>query len=184
MNETTVSIDQLVKQLQKQELPPVHLWNPSFKGSIDMRIAHDGSWLYQGSRIERTAMVRLFSRVLRKERNDYYLVTPQEKLKIIVDDAPFIATELEVVVEEGMQFLIFTTNVGDQVIAGKRHQLFVRHDDSTGEPSPYIHVRNNLNAKLSRPVFYQLADHCAEQDEHYVVASNDCSFQIGPRELS
>ena len=181
MNETTASIDQLVKQLQKQKLPPVHLWNPEYKGEIDMRIGRDGAWYYQGSRIERSAMVRLFSRVLRKERNEYFLVTPQEKLKIVVEDAPFVATELEVVVEEGMQFLIFTTNVGEQIIAGKRNQLFVFHDRKTGEPSPYIHVRNDLNAKLTRAVFYQLADYCAEQDDHYIVASDDCNFQLGPK---
>lgn len=183
MNETTVSIDELVKQLQAQELPPVHLWKPEYSGEIDMRIARNGDWYYQGSRIQRPAMVRLFSRVLRRERNDFYLVTPVEKLKIVVDDAPFTATSLDVVVERGMQFLIFTTNVGDQIIAGKRHQLFVHHDRNTGEPSPYIEVRNGLNARLSRPVFYQLADYCAEHDDHYVVASEDCSFTLGRKEI-
>jgi hypothetical protein len=135
-------------------LPPVHLWNPPHCGEIDIRIGRDGRWRHEGSPIGRDALVRLFSTVLRKDPDGFYLVTPVEKLKITVEDAPFIAVQVDRV-GEGLRFL---TNVGDWVEAGPDHAIRVETDAATGEPAPYIHVRGALEARMTRPVFYELVE--------------------------
>lgn len=145
-------------------LPPVHLWNPPFCGDIDMRIARDGTWYYQGSPIGRKPMVKLFSSVLRRDGDDYFLVTPVEKLGIRVDDAPFVAVTLAVEGEGEQRCLRFTTQVDDDVIAGAEHPLRVEHDPVSGEPAPYLHVRANLEALIHRNVFYQLVDLAVERE--------------------
>lgn len=139
-------------------LPPVHLWNPPFCGDIDMRIARDGSWFYMGTPIGRKPMVRLFSTILRRDGDAYFLVTPVEKVGIRVDDAPFVAVELEVEGAGEAQQLRFRTNVEDQLMAGAEHPLRVELDAQTGEPAPYVHVRANLEALIHRNVFYQLVE--------------------------
>ncbi len=135
-------------------LPPVHLWNPPNCGEIDIRIARDGRWFHEGSPIGREPLVRLFSTILRHDADGYYLVTPVEKLAITVEDAPFLAIEMDRV----GQALRFTTNVGDMAEAGPNHRLRVDASPDTGEPAPYIHVRAGLEARLSRPVFYELVE--------------------------
>jgi hypothetical protein len=139
-------------------LPPVHLWNPAFCGDIDMRIARDGTWFYLGTPIGRKPMVRLFSTIIRRDGDDYFLVTPVEKVGIKVDDAPFVAVLMSVEGGGESQILRFTTNVDDEVAAGVEHPLRVVIDPQTHEPSPYLHVRNNLEALVHRNVFYQLVD--------------------------
>jgi len=143
---------------EKKGLPPVHLWNPPFCGDLDMRIARDGTWFYQGTPIGRPAMVRLFSTVIRRDGDDYFLDTPVEKVGIQVEDAPFVAVRLDVSGEGEAQLLRFVTNVDDVVEAGQEHPLRVSLDPQTQEPSPYIHVRANLEALVHRNVFYQLVD--------------------------
>ncbi|RRV07924.1 DUF1285 domain-containing protein [Pseudomonas sp. v388] len=143
---------------QSKGLPPVHLWNPAFCGDIDMRIARDGTWFYQGTPIGRKPMVRLFSTILRRDGDDYFLVTPVEKVGIQVDDAPFVAVQLEVQGEGEAQILRFITNVDDQAEAGAEHPLRVSIDPRTQEPSPYVHVRTNLEALIHRNVFYQMVE--------------------------
>jgi hypothetical protein len=138
--------------------PPVHLWNPPFCGDLDMRIARDGTWFYQGTPIGRPGLVSLFSSILKKEGENYFLVTPVEKVGITVDDAPFVAVDIE---PEGMgeaQQLHFTTQVGDRVTAGPDHPLRVPRDAQTGEPSPYVLVRANLEALIDRKSFYRLVE--------------------------
>ncbi len=160
MNDTGKAGD-LLAQLsanEKKGLPPVHLWNPPFCGDLDMRIARDGTWFYQGTPIGRPAMVRLFSTVIRRDGEDYFLVTPVEKVGIQVEDAPFVAVRLDVSGEAEAQLLRFVTNVDDVVEAGQEHPLRVSLDPQTQEPSPYIHVRANLEALIHRNVFYQLVD--------------------------
>ena len=145
---------------QKQSLPPVHEWNPDFCGDIDMRILRDGSWHYMGTPIGRQQMVRLFSTILRHDPdNHYYLVTPVEKVRITVDDAPFVAVEVRR--QDGE--LVFITNVGDEVVLGDEHPLRVEVNAETGEPAPYIHVRDRLEALVHRNVFYQLVEWGEEQ---------------------
>ena len=139
-------------------MPPVHLWNPDFCGDIDMRIARDGTWYYLGTPIGRKPMVRLFSTIIRRDGDDYFLVTPVEKVGIRVDDAPFVAVTLDVEGSGEQQVLRFTSNVDDQVAAGKDHPLRVEIDSRTQEPSPYILMRSNLEALIHRNVFYQLVE--------------------------
>lgn len=147
-----------IPKTDKKALPPVHLWNPAFCGDLDMRIARDGSWYYLGTPISRPAMVRLFSTVIRRDGDDYFLVTPVEKVGITVEDAPFVAVHLEAIGEGEAQVLRFTTNVEDETEAGADHPLRVELDPESGEPSPYVHVRANLEALIHRNVFYQLVE--------------------------
>ncbi|MDA8770009.1 DUF1285 domain-containing protein [Planktomarina temperata] len=135
-------------------LPPVHLWNPPFCGDLDIRIARDGTWFYLGTPIGRPALVKLFSSILKKEAGKYYLVTPVEKVGIQVDDAPFVAVD----VDHRDGDLHFTTQVGDTMIAGPDHPIRVERDPKTGEPSPYVLVRSNLEALIDRKSFYRLVD--------------------------
>ena len=135
-------------------LPPVHLWNPPFCGDLDIRIKRDGTWFYLGTPIGRPALVKLFSSILKKEAGKYYLVTPVEKVGIQVDDAPFVAVD----VEHRDGDLHFTTQVGDTMIAGPDHPIRVERDPETGEPSPYVLVRSNLEALIDRKSFYRLVD--------------------------
>ncbi|WP_386679589.1 DUF1285 domain-containing protein [Loktanella sp. R86503] len=135
-------------------LPPVHLWNPPHCGDIDMRIARDGTWFYQGTPIGRPALVRLFSTILRRDGDDYVLVTPGEKVGITVEDAPFVAVDFQ---QRGDD-LIFETNVGDFVTADADHPIRVTRDAVTGEPSPYVMVRSRLEALIDRKSFYRLVD--------------------------
>ncbi len=135
-------------------LPPIHSWNPPHCGDIDMRIARDGTWFYEGTPIGRPAMVKLFSTILRRDDDGYVLVTPVEKVGITVDDAPFVAVDFQVVGDD----LVFETNVGDRVTADADHPIRVDHDPDTGEPAPYVLVRDRLEALIDRKSFYRLVD--------------------------
>ncbi|HUB64086.1 MAG TPA: DUF1285 domain-containing protein [Methylocella sp.] len=136
---------------------PVDQWNPPFCGDIDMRIARDGTWYYQGTPIGRPALVRLFSSILRKDPNGYVLVTPVEKLGITVEDAPFLAVDMTVTRPRPEQILRFSTNVGDQVEANDRHPIRFEKTASGGL-KPYIRVRGDLWALATRAVFLDLAE--------------------------
>ncbi|SMX43746.1 DUF1285 domain-containing protein [Octadecabacter ascidiaceicola] len=135
-------------------LPPVETWNPPFCGDLDMRIARDGTWFYLGTPIGRLELVKLFSTIIRKDGDDYFLVTPVEKVGITVEDAPFVAVDFERVGDN----LRFETNVGDFAVAGPEHPIRVVRDPETGEPSPYVLVRRNLDALIDRKSFYRLVD--------------------------
>jgi hypothetical protein len=128
-------------------LPPVHLWNPPFCGDLDMRIAGDGTWFYLGTPIGRPALVRLFSTILKREDGKHFLVTPVEKVGIRVDDAPFLAVEMVRENDAGGRLLRFRTNVDDWVPC-----------DSDGGLTPYLHVRADLWAKVTRALYYDLVD--------------------------
>lgn len=147
-----------VRATKSKGLPPVHLWNPPFCGDLDMRIARDGTWFYLGTPIGRAPLVKLFSSILRKDGDKYFLVTPVEKVGIMVDDAPFVATDFDVTGEGEDQVLTFTTHVGDTAVAGPEHPIRVERDSETGEPSPYVLVRANLEALIDRKSFYRLVD--------------------------
>jgi len=138
-------------------LPPVHLWNPPFCGDLDMRIATDGTWFYLGTPIGRHALVKLFSTILKRENGKYFLVTPVEKVGIRVDDVPFMAVEL---IEEGegaSRRLSFRTNMDDWVPCDREHRLrFEMAAD--GGLTPYLHVRSDLWAKVTRPLYYDLVE--------------------------
>lgn len=146
-------------------LPPVHTWHPDCCGEMDMRIARDGQWYHEGTPFTRPALAKLFASILRRDEDDhYYLVTPVEKVRIQVEDAPFVATVVEVIDIGGQAALQFTTNTGDTVVAGQDHPLWVNTDDASGEPSPYIHIRARLHALIVRNVFYELVNGAKEQE--------------------
>jgi hypothetical protein len=155
-------------------LPPVHLWHPANCGEIDIRIRPDGTWLHEGTPIGRPALVRLFSTVLRRDEDGIYLVTPAEKLKITVEDAPFLAVGMA---REG-EALSFVTNVGDVVQAGPEHPIRVESGRS-GEPRPYVHVRGGLEALIARAVFYDLVELGEPRSGRLQVRSNGCWFDLG-----
>ena len=137
---------------------PVHLWNPPFCGDLDMRIARDGTWFYLGTPIGRKSLVKLFSSIIRKDGDGYFLVTPVEKVGITVDDAPFVAVDFHAEGEGENRKITFTTNVDDTVTAGPEHPLRLERDPDSGEPSPYVLVRANLEALIDRKSFYRLVD--------------------------
>ena len=142
----------------KKSLPPIEKWNPPFCGDIDMTISKSGKWYYMGSEIKRPAMVKLFSGILRLESdNSYYLVTPVEKVRIQVEDAPFVAVSITKEQSEGMNTVTFRTNLNDEIVLSKENPLSIEIKKND-EPSPYITVRNNLRALISRSVFYELVD--------------------------
>jgi len=150
--------------LQRREPAPVHLWNPDLSGEMDMRITRDGTWYHEGDPIERKALAQLFASILRlDEDGKYYLVTPVERWAIQVDDVPFVATRLKVEGEGEQQQLIFTTNLEDEVTVDAEHPIRVTVDTETEEPSPYVRVRGNLDALISRNLFYELAERAVER---------------------
>ena len=160
MHRSTLDPETLASQLSSaSSLPPVELWNPPLSGDMDLRIARDGVWSHEDRPIQRGALVRLFASILRYDPDGhYYLVTPVEKWRIQVDDAPFLAVRLDVEGTGREQRLLFTTNLDDQVSAGSAHPLMVEYRNPSGEPSPYIHIRGGLRALLSRAVFLELIE--------------------------
>ncbi len=161
-NQTIADLEQ---QLQHGEavnpdgFPPVHLWHPGSCGAMDLRIKRDGSWWYQGSPIQRQAMVKLFARILRREENgDYVLVTPVEKIRIFVDDAPLLVNQAYQQWQDAMPVIFMETSTGDTFRLDATHALWVNTDPVTQEPSPYVHVRAHLHALIGRNVFYNLVD--------------------------
>ncbi|MHA7866785.1 MAG: DUF1285 domain-containing protein [Salipiger thiooxidans] len=167
-NSVTPSADGLAasaRAIKSRGLPPVEKWNPPFCGDIDMRIARDGTWFYLGSPIGRFELVKLFSSILWREGDEYFLVTPVEKVGIQVDDAPFLATDFEVSGEGEAQELTFRTHVGDEAVAGAEHPIRVTRDPETGEPAPYVLIRRNLEALIDRKSFYRLVDLCEHHEQ-------------------
>jgi hypothetical protein len=156
---STLSLAEIARLAEDLRLPPVDKWNPDHCGDSEMRIARDGTWYHQGSPIGRAAMVRLFSTILRREPDGgYVLVTPVEKLDIIVEDAPFVAVEVKA---EG-DTLAFRLNTGEMVVAGADHPLrFAAKDDG---PHPYLLVRPGLEALVARTVWYELANLALDHD--------------------
>ncbi len=158
---TAVDPFESLRKIKSRGPAPVHLWDPPFCGDMDMVIARDGTWVHEGQPIRRPAMVKLFASVLKLEDDgDYYLVTPVEKVRIQVQDCPFVALEMEVEGEgEGrQQNLTFTTNAGEVVTAGAEHPIRIGVNPETAEPHPVVHVRSGLNALINRAVFYRLVD--------------------------
>lgn len=148
----------MVAKIKTRGPAPVHLWNPPFCGDLDMLIQRDGTWVHEGKPIRRQAMVALFASVLKKEDGEFYLVTPVEKVRIKVEDCPFLVTELDVSHSGSQQLLTFHTNTGELVVANADHQLRVTEHGENQEPHPVLHVRNGLEGLISRAVFYRLVE--------------------------
>jgi hypothetical protein len=149
---------------ENKGLPPVERWNPPFCGDIDMRIGADGTWFYQKTPIGRAALVKLFASVLKREGDKYFLVTPVEKVGIVVDDAPFLAVEMNSSVGNEGRILQFRTNVDDWISAGPGHALRFEPQPKTGGLKPYLHIRRDLWAKVTRALFYDLVALGEERD--------------------
>jgi hypothetical protein len=186
--------------------PPVHLWDPPFCGDLDMRISADGTWYYLKTPIGRPALVKLFASVLKREGDKYFLVTPMEKVGIVVDDAPFLAVEMRVdsaantgTLRSGAgparpssaaeqpalgRILHFRTNVDDWVACGPGHALRFEPEPATGGLKPYVHVRRDLWAKVTRALFYDLVELGEEREVDgalmFGVASGGEFFAMAP----
>ena len=167
---------------KKKGIPPVEKWNPPFCGDIDMHILRNGKWTYMGSEIKRPAMIKLFSNIIRLDDDGhYYLVTPVEKVRIKVDDVPFVAVSMNKIKDKGVNCLSFTTNVQDEVTLSKENPIEIVINDND-EPSPYITIRKNLKALISRSVYYDLINMAEEEiinnKKFLVIKSNNTLFKL------
>ena len=158
------SITGAVSRAAAKGPPPVERWNPPFCGDLDMRIAADGTWYYLKTPIGRPALVKLFASVLKREDDKYFLVTPVEKCGIQVEDAPFLAVEMNVEPRATGCILHFRTNVDDWVACGPEHALRFEPEPGTGGLKPYLHVRRDLWAKVTRTLFFDLVELGEERD--------------------
>jgi hypothetical protein len=175
-------LEALLKEQAGDRLPPVDRWNPPYCGDIGMRIRNDGVWFYQGSPIGRKPLVKLFSRVLRKDEDGrHYLVTPVEKVDVAVDDAPFLAVEMEVSGTGEDQVLTFRTNVDDVVRCGPDHALRFVAEPPDGGLKPYLRIRGRLEALVTRALYYdlvELAVPAEDATDMLVVWSSGVSFPV------
>lgn len=172
------ALQALLDAARDRSLPPVERWNPPREGEIDIRIAANGDWYHEGGLIRRSAISKLFATILRVDDGEHFLVTPAEKLKIRVDDAPFVATDMETDGEGRARRILFMTNVEDVVLADADHPIVV--EDRRGQPRPYVEVRRSLRALIARSVFYRLVDlACEGRDGEFHVWSSGTRFVLG-----
>jgi hypothetical protein len=163
----------LTEKQQNKKLPPVHLWHPERSGTIDIRIDAEGQWFHEGAPIQRQPLVDLFATIMREEEGTYYLVTPVEKLAIEVADVPFVAIDMDVKGAGTGTELLFTTNVGDYVVANAEHEISMH-----GE-RPYLEIRDNLTARIARSVYYRMVDIGVEEMGAMYVYSQGARFCLG-----
>lgn len=174
-----VGLEALLKAQAGDRMPPVERWNPPYCGDIGMAIRRDGTWLYQRSPIGRKPLVKLFSRVLRKDEDGrHYLVTPVEKVDVAVEDAPFLGVEMEVAGSGAAQTLTFRTNVDDVVRAGPAHPLRFVEEEGSGGLKPYLLVRGRLEALVSRAVYYDLVELAIEHEGRAGIWSDGAFFPL------
>ena len=158
-------LEALIKAQTQGRLPPVESWNPPYCGDIGMAIRADGLWTYQGSPIGRAALVKLFASVLRRDEDGrHYLVTPAEKVDVAVEDAPFLAVEMQRDGEGPAQVLTFRTNVDDIVVCGAQCPLRFEIEAGSGGLKPYVRVRGRLEALVTRALYYDLVELAAARD--------------------
>lgn len=171
----TLNLSEIAELVAARKLPPVGSWQPENPGDSEMRIAADGRWYHQGGEITRPAMIRAFSSLLRRDADgSHWLVTPQQKLSIQVDDAPFVAVEIQSEGHGKTRSLAFRLNSDDLVVAGPDHAIELRGS------LPYLHVRSGLWAKLARPAYYELAEIAlTESPSDPSVWSDGAQFSIG-----
>jgi len=151
---------------------------PLICGDFGIRIARDGTWFHEGAPIGRLPLVKLFASVLRREGDEYWLVTPAERGRILVEDAPFVAVALAAAGAGRDQSLTFRTNLDEEIACGPEHPIRVVIDPASGEPRPYVLVRAGLEALIARPVYYQLVELGIEEDSRYGVWSGGRFFAL------
>jgi hypothetical protein len=177
---TASTLAEAARAAKTRGLPPLEKWNPPFCGDLDMHIKRDGTWFYEGTPIGRPELVKLFSTILWREGEKYFLVTPVEKVGITVEDAPFVAVDFEAEGEGAAQKLSFLSNVGDTAIAGPANPIRVERDPETGEPAPYVLIRRNLEALIDRKSFYRLVELGVHHDGWFGLWSQGEFFGIIP----
>ena len=167
-------LEEIAKQIAQKSQPPVHLWKPDHVGEIDIRIDVNGQWFHEGDQIQRDKMVVLFASILWSENEDYFLVTPVEKLRIDVADVPFIVHQAEYT----DQHWVIVTNTHEQIIVGEEHP--VRLQNFNGQQIPYVNVRYDLWARVSRGVYYQWVEQALESDDsdQPLLSSGDYKFHL------
>lgn len=185
MEETSPSsLLQQISKYEKESLPPVDLWNPPLCKNVEMKIDREGRWYFMGSPITRKRMVKLFSKVLRFDKDgEYYLVTPVEKIKIVVEERPFLIVDYQIIGKDKEQIISFETNTGDLFLLDNNHPINVEINKKTGEPRPYVLVRSNLEGLISRNIYYKLIDLSdlkkTPKGDVLVLRSSNRYFQIG-----
>ena len=175
-------IETSINKIKVRSEAPVDSWNPNFCGDLDIRIAKDGSWFYEGSKINRINLVKLFSSILKKEGEKYFLVTPMEKIGITVDAAPFVANSLDFLGKARAQKLSFTTNVGETFSLNYDHPIRIEYKPQTNEPIPFVVVKRNLEALIDRKSFYRLINLGSVENykgkKWFGVWSHNCFFPV------
>lgn len=177
---TANTLAEAARAAKTRGLPPLEKWNPPFCGDLDMHIKRDGTWFYEGTPIGRPELVKLFSTILWREGDKYFLVTPVEKVGITVEDAPFVAVDFEAEGEGDAQKLSFSSNVGDTAVAGPSNPIRVERDPETGEPAPYVLIRRNLEALIDRKSFYRLVELGVHHEGWFGLWSQGAFFGIIP----
>ena len=178
------SILKVISNYKDKKLPPVHLWNPPLCENVEMKIDREGRWFFMNSPIGRERMVELFSKVLRlDEDGEYYLVTPVEKIRIEVEERPFLIIDYQLIKKDDKQVISFETNTGDIFLLDKDHPINVNINPKTGEPKPYVLVRSNLEGIISRNIYYKLIELAetkkVEGEQILVLKSDNQDFEIG-----
>ncbi len=178
--------DSLLKQLEQIQknskgFPPVHLWNPGHVYDFDMRIDQEGQWFHEGTKINRLSLVKLFASILKKEGDEYFLVTPEEKARIRVEDVPFMVVEMEF--NQAGKQLLFRTNLDEVVLLSKQHELLLRSSGTgsvtSSQQLPYINVRSGLLARFNRNVYYQAIECAQERQGMFYLSSEGSHFCVG-----
>jgi hypothetical protein len=172
------SLAEAARAAMGKRKPPVESWTPPLSGQIDIEIKRDGTWWHEGDEIRRDGLVRLFASILKREGDAYFLVTPVEKWQIRVEDAPFLAVDIEAAGEGAAQAILFETNVGDKVLAGADHPIRIAHDEKTGEPAPYVVVRAGLEALIDRKSFYRMMERCVPHEGWIGLWSGGAFFPV------
>ena len=178
-------LDQILANIEKANTSREvrRKWNPAHVGSIDIRIAADGSWFHQGRPFKRLSLVKLFASVLQREGQDYFLLTPAEKLAIQVDDAPFVANLVEVIEQNQQSAIVFTTNLDDRIVIDGDHPIRIEIDQQSQTPRPYVHCRDGLEALISRRAFFELTSLASETIRdgklYLTVSSLNQTFDLG-----
>lgn len=167
----------------EHQVPPLERWRPELSGDIDMLITPDGRWVHEGQEIQRAPLVQLFSRILWREGDEYFLKTPVEKWRIKVADAPFFVNSVLIEGRGKHQQLVFSCATGDRVVADRAHTLRLEYDDTTGEPRPYLGIRFGMEGLLSRSVYMQLVEHVREEIREdgtfWMIDSVGEAFELG-----
>ena len=176
MQDLPYSLMTELEKVARKDLPPVALWQPEVEKDIDMEVLPDGTWNYMGTPILRRRLIHLFASVLRKEEDDYFLVTPLEKCRIRVLDVPFQIILMNVIGEGTLQSLEITTDMGETVVVDSEHPLRMVHRND--ESIPYVMIRAGMEGRMNRNVYYQLAGLLTDREGELGVWSRNHFFEV------